>query len=190
MSESTELDGKRAVILIADKFQDEEGVETTAFLREHGMEVVTAGIKVGTAEGKYGRQTVEIEHAVGELDAGTFDLLVIPGGAAPEALRLDEGVLAFTRVFFDAGKPVAAICHGPQVLISARVLPGRTVTCFAGIRDDVQMAGARYVDKPVQVDGNLVTSRKPSDIPAFNKAILELLTGVTAEVGAEVGADE
>jgi len=185
MSDTNELSGKRAAILIADKFQDEEGVETTAFLREHGMEVVTAGIAPGPAEGKYGRHTVQIEHAVRELDAGTFDLLVIPGGAAPETLRLDADVLAFTRAFLDAGTPVAAICHGPQVLISARVLPGRTVTCYAGIRDDVQLAGAKYVDRPVQVDGNLVTSRKPADIPAFNKAILELLTGVVAEVGAE-----
>jgi protease I len=185
MTDTSELSGKHAVVLLADKFQDEEGVETTAFLREHGMEVVTAGVKPGPAEGKYGRQTVEVERAVKELDAGEFDLLVIPGGAAPETLRLDEDVLAFARSFLDEGKPVAAICHGPQVLISARVLPGRTVTCYAGIRDDVQMAGARYVDKTVQVDGNLVTSRKPSDIPAFNKAILELLTGTPAEVGAE-----
>jgi len=184
MSDTNELGGKRAVVLLAAKFQDEEGVETTAFLREHGMEVVTAGIEPGPAEGKYGRQTVEIERAVKDLDAGEFDLLVIPGGAAPETLRLDADVLAFTQAFFEAAKPVAAICHGPQVLISARVLPGRTVTCYEGIRDDVQLAGAKYVDRTVMADGNLVTSRKPSDIPAFNKAVLELLTGVKTEVGA------
>ncbi len=174
------LEGKRAAVLIADGFQDEEGTETTAYLREHGMEVVTVGLAPGTAHGKHGRAEVAVDREVAEVSAQDFDLLVIPGGAAPEKLRLSDDVLAFTRRFFEDGKPVAAICHGPQVLISAKVLAGRTVTAFEGIRDDVQLAGARYRDKPVVTDGNLVTSRKPADIPAFNDAIAALMAGGAA----------
>lgn len=173
----SELEGKKAAVLIADKFQDEEGVETTKFLQEHGMAVSYVGLKRGTVKGKYGRQEVDVDLTMDEADASAFDLLVIPGGAAPETLRLDDAVLEFTRRFFEDQKPVAAICHGPQVLISARVLPGRTVTCYAGIRDDVRLAGARYQDKEVVVDERLVTSRTPDDIPAFNEAILEVLRG-------------
>jgi protease I len=169
------LEGKRAAILIAEKFQDEEGVEPAAYLRERGAEVVYVGMKAGTVGGKYGRQEVEVDLAVEDADPAGFDLLVIPGGAAPEALRLHDGILAFTRHFLDHGKPVAAICHGPQILISAGVLAGRTVTCFAGIRDDVRLAGARYRDKAVVVDHNLVTSRTPADLPAFHEAMEQLL---------------
>jgi protease I len=185
----SDLQGKRAAVLIADNFQDEEGVETTAFLRERGVEVSYIGLKPGTVKGKYGRQEVEVGMTIADADPDDFDLLIVPGGAAPETLRLDSAVLDFTRRFFEEGKPAAAICHGPQVLISAQVLPGRVVTCYAGIRDDVQLAGARYFDKEVVVDRNLVTSRKPKDIPGFNEAILGVLVGETAEVGTEAGAD-
>jgi protease I len=178
------FEGKRAAVLIADRFQDEEGVEPVLFLREKGMEASYIGLEPGTAKGKNGRQEVRIDQTIAEADPDAFDLLIIPGGAAPETLRLDEAVLAFTRRFFEAGKPVAAICHGPQVLISAQVLPGRTVTCYRGIRDDVKLAGARYRDKKVVVDGNLITSRIPGDIPAFNEAMARVLAG-DREPGAE-----
>lgn len=172
----TPLAGKRAAVLIADKFQDEEGVAPPAYLREYGMETVFVGLATGTVTGKHEREEIVVDLAVADAEASEFDLLIIPGGGAPEALRLDPAILDFTRRFLDEGKPVAAICHGPQVLISAGVLPGRSITCFAGIRDDVRLAGARYRDKPVVVDRNLVTSRMPGDLPAFNQAILALLT--------------
>jgi protease I len=139
-------------------------------------------------QGKNGRQEVEVDLAVEEADPGSFDLLVVPGGAAPEALRLHDGILAFTRHFFDHGKPVAAICHGAQILISAGVLPGRTLTCVAGIRDDVQRAGARYVDKAVIVDRNLITSRTPADLPAFHEAMEQLLAPQPADSPASSSA--
>lgn len=175
------LEGKKAAVLIADRFQDEEGTEPVAFLREQGMEVTYLGLQTGIVKGSAGRQEVEVSRLVSEADADEFDLLLIPGGHAPETLRLDEAVLEFTRRFFEDGRPVATICHGAQVLISARVLSGRTVTCAAGIRDDVQLAGARYLDKPVVVDRSLVTSRIPKDIPAMNEAILGLIAGETVE---------
>lgn len=176
------LEGKKAAVLIADRFQDEEGVEPVAFLREQGMEVTYIGLETGTVQGSGGHQEVEITRKVSETDPDEYDLLLIPGGHAPEVLRLDETVLEFTRRFFEDTKPVAAICHGAQVLISARVLPGRTVTCVPGIRDDVQLAGARYVDRPVVVDRNLVTSRIPKDIPVMNEAILRVLAGEAVEM--------
>jgi protease I len=179
-----ELEGKRAAILIADKFQDEEGIEPVQFLREHGAETTYLGVETGLARGKNGRAEVDVTLRISEADPGDFDLLIIPGGAAPETLRLNADVLAFTRAFFDAGKPVAAICHGPQVLISAGVLRGRVATCYAGIRDDVILAGARYVDREAVTDRNLVTSRIPSDVPAFNRAMLALMTGSPAEAAA------
>ena len=176
------LEGKKAAVLIADRFQDEEGVEPVAFLREQGMDVTYLGLRAGTVKGAGGREEIQVTRTVSEADADEYDLLLIPGGHAPEALRLDEAVLEFTRRFFEDGRPVASICRGPQVLISARVLPGRTVTCVPGIRDDVQLAGARYLDKPVVVDRNLVTSRIPEDIPAMNEAILGMLADEPVEV--------
>jgi protease I len=143
------------------------------------MEVTYLGPAPGTVRGKHGREEAEITGVPAEADPADFDLLYLPGGAAPEILRLDEAVLAFTRAFIETGKPVAAICHGPQILISARVLAGRTLTCVAGIRDDVQFAGGRYVDQAVVIDDNLVTSRVPADLPAFNEALAERLATAT-----------
>lgn len=178
-----ELARKKLVMLVADKYQDEEVSQPLAFFRERGAEVTVAGIEKGRVEGKYGRHSIQVETLVWELNPADCDALLIPGGSAPERLRLDERILDFTRAFFTrAGRVVGAICHGPQVLISADVLRGRHVTCYEGIRDDVKLAGARYEDREVIVDGKLVTSRKPADIPAFNLAILGLLSGVGTEL--------
>ncbi len=181
-----ELAGRRAAILVAGGFQDEEVTEPAEYLRSRGAEVVMVGPTEGPAEGKHGRARVEVTLRAAEASAEDFDLLVIPGGAAPEALRLDDDVLALTRRFFEAGKAVAAICRGPQVLISAGVLPGRTVTCLPGIRDDVRLAGARYRDRPVVSDRRLVTARGPEEIPAFLEATAALLA---AEPAAAVEED-
>jgi protease I len=180
------LDGMRAIVLVADGFQDEEVSEPTAFLRAEGMDILHAGVKPGTARGQHGRHEVEVETAAVAADPDEFDLLLIPGGSAPERLRVDDGVLQFVRAWFEAGRATAAICHGPQVLISAGVLAGRTVTCFAGIRDDVRLAGARYRDKTVVVDGRLVTSRVPDDLPRFNEALLGVLAGEELESETQV----
>jgi protease I len=103
--------------------------------------------------------------------AGSFELLLIPGGGSPENLRINDSAVDFTRRFVESGRPVASICHGPQLLISANVLKGRTTTSVNKIRDDVMNAGARYVDEPLVVDGNLISSRVPGDLPVFNEAI-------------------
>lgn len=185
------LEGKRALILVAEGYQDEEASEPASFLREQGAEVVFAGLKPGTLPGKNGRAEVEVTHRASEVAAEDFDILVLPGGGAPERLRLDDGVLELTRAFMELpDKLVAAICHGPQVLISSRVLAGRTATCWEGIRDDVRFAGARYVDRKVVVDGRLITSRHPGDLPAFNEAMAKALAGEAGKPEPGAAVDE
>lgn len=169
------IDGKRIAILVADDFEDVELTDPREQLSTAGAETFIVGIEAGTtAEGKHGT-TVEIERAAGDVTIGDFDLLLIPGGSAPEKLRLDEGVLDLVRRADGAGIPIAAICHGPQVLVSAGLLEGRRATSYSGVLDDIANAGADAVDESVVVDGNLITSRNPDDIPDFVEAIVEIL---------------
>ena len=174
-----ELRGKRVAMVIARNFEDPEAFEPQRFLEERGATVTVIGVEHQTYEGKKGG-TITAERTFAETSADDYDALVIPGGGAPEQLRIDEGAVAFARAFVESGKPVAAICHGPQLLISAGVLDGRTITCVKTIRDDVINAGARYVDEEVATDGTLITSRTPADIPAFNEAVARALAPVAA----------
>ncbi len=114
-----------------------------------------------------------VQKTIGEVGVDDFDALVLPGGKAPAVLREDPAAVAFAREFYNSGKPVAAICHGPQVLASAGVLRGVTTTGVGGIREELESAGAKYVDEALVIDGNLITSRVPDDLPAFCKAIEE-----------------
>jgi protease I len=125
-------------------------------------------------EGKRGYR-VKADTAIADVDPAEYDVLVIPGGRAPERVRLEEGALRAVRHFFQEGKPVAVICHGPQVLISAGVVRGRRLTSWWGIKDDVIAAGGVWVDEPVVVDGNLVSSRYPPDIPLWMREFMRLL---------------
>jgi protease I len=120
--------------------------------------------------------TFEVDQAVGDADPSAYDALVLPGGVAnPDALRTDKGAVDFVRAFVESGRPVAAICHAPWSLIEAGVLEGRTLTSWPSLQTDVRNAGGAWVDEEVVVDGNLVTSRKPDDLPAFNARLVELL---------------
>ncbi|MGI5819743.1 MAG: type 1 glutamine amidotransferase domain-containing protein [Armatimonadota bacterium] len=169
------IDGKRIAILVADAFEDVELTEPREQLVNAGARTFIVGIEAGTtAEGKHGT-TVEIEYAAGDVGVGDFDALVIPGGQAPEKLRLSEGVLDLVRRADEAGRPIAAICHAPLVLASAGLLDGRRATSYAGVIDDIANAGAEAVDEPAVVDGNLITSRNPDDIDAFVEAIVAAL---------------
>jgi deglycase len=172
----------RVAMVLAKNFEDSEAISPKAHLESLGAEVTTIGVERGTVEGKKGA-SLAVERTFAETAPDAYDLLVIPGGGAPENLRIDDDAVAFTRAFVESGKPVAAICHGPQLLISADVLGGRTLTSVNKIRDDVKNAGARYVDEPLVVDGNLITSRTPSDLPAFNDAIAQAVG--LGRVGAE-----
>ncbi|HEU5433669.1 MAG TPA: type 1 glutamine amidotransferase domain-containing protein [Thermomicrobiales bacterium] len=162
----------RVAMVLAKNFEDSEAISPKAHLESLGAEVTTIGVERGLVEGKKGA-SLAVERTFAETTPDAYDLLVIPGGGAPENLRIDDDAVAFTRAFVESGKPVAAICHGPQLLISADVLGGRTLTSVNKIRDDVKNAGARYVDEPLVVEGNLITSRTPADLPAFNDAIAQ-----------------
>jgi protease I len=173
--QAPELSGKTVAILLAEGFQDSEALKPKSFLEEHGAEVVVLGPSVGEVKAYNSEQMVTIEKAVEEAKVADFDALILPGGKGPAVLRENEAAVNFVRDFMESGKPVAAICHGPQVLITAGVIEGRTLTCVSDIAEEVQEAGGEYVDEPVVVDGNLITSRVPDDLPAFNEAILKAL---------------
>ena len=179
MSESGVLSGKRVAILVEDEFEDSELVGPLDALRAAGATVTVVGPAVGTEyRGKRGHAFVTSDLAAGAARMKDFDALVIPGGHAPDKMRMRHAMVDLARDAMDAGKPVAAICHGPQVLISANALRGRTLTCWPSIAIDVKNAGGLYVDKPVVEDGNLITSRKPDDVPLFSEAIIRALSRV------------
>lgn len=164
----------RTAIILAENFEDSEATSPIEALQAAGAEVTVLGTTTGTVTGKKGAE-VEATATIASADVDAFDLLVIPGGGSPENLRIDDDAVAFTKQFVASGKPVASICHGPQLLISADVLSERTVTAVNKIRDDVRNAGATYVDEELVVDGNLISSRVPDDLPAFNQALLDAL---------------
>lgn len=164
----------KILILSADRFEDTELTVPLARLREAGLQVDTGSFATGPIHGKHGA-VVNVDRAIGELRSADYTALLLPGGKAPAALRKDAQVLALVREFFEANKPVAAICHGPQVLVSAGVLAGRTLTAYRAVADELKAAGAHYRDAEVVVDGNLVTSRTPADLPAFMREFIKLL---------------
>jgi protease I len=167
------LKGKRVAILVEDGFEDRELTGPLEALREAGATVTLVGPTAGAEfKGKRGLATVKTDVAAGAARMRDFDALVIPGGHAPDKMRMRHAMVDLARDAMEANKPVAAICHGPQLLISAIALRGRTLTCWPSIAIDVMNAGGLYVDKPVVEDGNLITSRKPDDVPVFSEAII------------------
>lgn len=184
--DSPRLAGKKVAILCTDGFEESELLKPRAALREAGAETVlvspqrAGSVKSWTGEG-FG-QTVPVDLPLSSARAEDFDALLLPGGVLnPDSLRIEEAAVAFVRAFFEAGKPVAAICHGPQILIDADVVTGRRLTSYSSIRRDLTNAGADWVDEEVVCDQGLVTSRRPGDIPAFNrKMIEEIAEGVHA----------
>ncbi len=164
----------RALIVSSDRFEDSELSEPLRQLQAKGVAVDTAAPRKGPITGKHGR-TVEAGLALGEVRPENYDLLVLPGGKAPASLQRDTQAVAIASAFLAAGKPVAAICHGPQVLIPSGLLAGRSATCFRGMAPELKSAGVDYQDREVVVDGNLITSRQPADLPAFMQAIFAAL---------------
>ena len=176
-SRMADLSGKRVAILVEDEFEDLELTGPLEALRAAGAAVAIVGPTRGaTYRGKRGKAIVASDLAAGAARMEDFDALVIPGGHAPDKMRMRHAMVDLTRQAMEAGKPVAAICHGPQLLISANAIRGRTLTCWPSIAVDVKNAGGLYVDKPVVEDGNLITSRKPDDVPAFSEAIVRALS--------------
>ncbi len=166
----------KIAMVIGPEFEDSEFRVPYDALREAGHEVTLVGVKAGEkVEGKKGKESAKVDVAADGKDAAGYDAMAIPGGASPDHLRTEKNVVDFVRAFVKTGKPIAAVCHGPQLLIEADAVAGRTMTSWASVRKDLENAGARWVDREVVVDGNLITSRKPADLPAFSKALLEAL---------------
>ena len=179
MSDGGVLAGKRVAMLVEDEFEDRELTGPLEALRAAGATVTVIGPTAGAQfTGKRGDAVVTSDAAAGAVRMKDFDALVIPGGHAPDKMRMRHAMVDLARDAMDTNKPVAAICHGPSLLISANSLKGRTLTCWPSIAIDVKNAGGRYVDKPVVEDGNLITSRKPDDVPAFGEAIIRALARV------------
>jgi protease I len=171
------LTGKRVAILAENNYQDLELWYPLLRLREAGAEVKVIGTgsaKTYTSKRGY---PVTVDAAAHEVEAADFDAVIVPGGYAPDLMRRYEAVLALVRDAHQQGKVVAAICHAGWVLISAGILKGRKVTCVSAIKDDVINAGATYVDQEVVQDGNVITSRVPTDLPAFCRTIIAALGG-------------
>ncbi len=177
MNQPLPLTDRRVLILTGEIYEDLELWYPKLRLQEAGATVVVAGPAAGASyAGKHGYPCVS-DTAIAAMQAADFDALVVPGGFMPDKLRRDPAVLQLVRQFDEAAKPIAAICHGGWIPISANVYRGVTVTGSPGIRDDLVNAGAHYQDQAVVVDGHHISSRRPDDLPDFCRALIELLAG-------------
>ncbi|MCL6632765.1 MAG: type 1 glutamine amidotransferase [Alicyclobacillus herbarius] len=167
---------KKVAFLLANEFEDSEMQKPYEAIKGAGHEAVIVGLKKGEQlTGKNKQATYMTDASIDEVKADQFDAVVIPGGSSPENLRLNKQVQQFVKDMDSQGKLISAICHGPQILISAGLAKGKTLTCFPPLKDDLINAGANYVDQEVVVDGNYVSSRMPADEPAFIRETLNKL---------------
>ncbi len=164
------------LIISADNFEDAELLCPYYRFKEEGWHVDVASMRKGMIKGKHGYE-ISVDKTFSDVKPDEYQILVLPGGKAPAAVRTEEKALDIVRSFFRENKPVAAICHGPQILMSAGVIKDKTATCYKTVAEEMKAAGVNYVDKEVVVDGNLVTSRQPSDLPAFMREVMKKIRG-------------
>jgi protease I len=178
------LDGLKIAFVAADGVEQVELTEPWEAVKAEGGRPELLSVEGGEIQGFNHLDkgdTFKVDHAVSEVEASDYDAIVLPGGVAnPDFLRTDDGVVGFVRSFFDDNKPVGAICHAPWTIVEAGVVKGRTLTSWPSLQTDIRNAGGDWVDEEVHIDGNLVTSRKPDDLPAFNAAIVDVFAGVLA----------
>ena len=179
------LHGARIAVLVTDQYQELEVWYPLLRFREDGATTVAVGEEVGKTYLSKKGYPVVAARSIAQVTADNFDAVIIPGGWAPDFLRQDPRMVRLVREMHEAGKVVAAICHGGWLLVSADIVEGRRATCFVAIKDDLVHAGAEYLDEEVVVDGNLITARKPTDLPAFCREIRNAL--VAHPVAAHVG---
>jgi protease I len=166
----------KIAFLLADQFEDSEMKVPYDELKKAGHEADIVGLKQGEkVSGKQGKASYTIEKAIADVKSSDYDAVVIPGGSSPENLRLDANVLKFVTEINESKKMIGAICHGPQILASADLLQGRTITAYPPLKDDLINAGAHFEDREAVVDGNFITSRTPKDEPAFVRELLKVL---------------
>lgn len=169
------LDGKHIAIVMGEGVLDSEALFPIGYLESYGAQTSVIGVKQGKIQTSDQQLTLQVEHSVRDVSVDQFDAMVIPGGGSPEQLREYDFVVSFARKFFRTGKPVAAVCHGPQLLISAGVMDGKKATCYHTVQEELEAAGVNYIDRAMVRDGNLITSRNPGDLPAFSKALHQAL---------------
>ena len=166
----------KLVFIVGEGFEDSEFQVPYERLKKAGHQIDVMGVKAGTdILGKRGDTAAHVDIAANEAYPDHYDAMVIPGGFGPDRLRTNDDIVSFIKGFMESGKPVAAICHGPQLLIEAEEVRHRTLTSWPSIKTDLLNAGAFWVDREVEVDGNLITSRKPADLDAFTQKIEEML---------------
>jgi protease I len=174
---ATQLDGKRVAVLVANGFEQVEMTEPRKALDQAGAKTTLISIEGGKVQGMHHERAGDqfpVEKTIDSVSANDYDALLLPGGVAnPDTLRINQKAVAFVKAIADAGKPIAAICHGPWTLVEAGVVKGRTLTSWPSLRTDIQNAGGKWVDEEVHNDHGLITSRKPDDIPAFNRKMIE-----------------
>ncbi len=178
---ANELNGKRVAFLATDGVEEVELTEPRKAVEAAGADTALVSIESGEIQAFNHLDRgdkIRVDLTTDSADAGEFDALVLPGGVAnPDRLRQDKNAVRFVKGFFDQDKPVGVICHGPWTLVEADVLKGRTLTSWPSLQTDLRNAGAEWVDEEVHVDGRLVSSRKPDDIPSFNRAVVEAVGG-------------
>jgi protease I len=178
---SGELNGKKVAFLATDGVEEVELVEPRKAVEQAGAETVIVSINSGEIQAFNHLDPgdkIKVDVTAGSADAAEFDALVLPGGVAnPDMLRGDQDAVRFVKAFFDQDKPVGVICHGPWTLVEAGVVRGRTLTSWPTLQTDLRNAGAEWVDEEVHVDGRLVSSRKPDDLPSFNRKVVEVFAG-------------
>ncbi len=163
-------------MLLGPRYQDEEAAVPLAFFRGQGAVVEVISVSRGKLKGLYQREIIEVDKTINEADPDAYDALIIPGGRSPASLRKNKDVVGFVKAFYESGKPLAAICHGPQLLAEAGILRGKKITGYRKIKDEMLEAGAQFFDEPVVIDGNLITSREPKDLDDFNRSLLEFIS--------------
>ncbi|WP_028322177.1 type 1 glutamine amidotransferase domain-containing protein [Desulfatiglans anilini] len=167
----------RVAVIITDLFEDSEYTEPVKAFQQAGHTIVRVGLKAGQiVKGKKAGTPVTVDKAVNDVSVSDFDALLIPGGYSPDKLRVDEDAVNFVREFVQSGKPVFSICHAPQILITADVIRGRKMTGWKSIIQDIKNAGATFIEQELVIDGNLISSRQPSDLPPFIEACLAALS--------------
>ena len=172
------LKGKRVAILAEQDFEDAELTEPLKAMKEAGAQIFIVGSGSQTSyQGKRGKATIKVDIDADKVRAEDFDAIIIPGGYAPDKMRLHQPMIDLVKKAHDLGKVIAAVCHGPQLLISADIVRGRRLTSWPSVAIDLKNAGAIWVDEPLVKDGNIITSRRPSDLPVFNSAVIQALGG-------------